>query len=205
MNIIGRIYTDRKIKGVSDFIEVIDPSLSPIKDDLPYIIVGYKLAANYLGDKLSFLDRKIGDKSFWTFNKYEKREIFESDLNQFINNLIVNIIDEIQYKPIQIYNCSYTNIKNIINNLKTQTNYIYITQKNIYYFNNNLKKEIIGISYNDIDYLGINRKKIYNLLASNKKNIIYSNKIDIPYIFNKLLNNKVFIYPYIIFLLQKAK
>ena len=77
---IGNVITDEKVKLDKKFN--ISNSLDDIIDTIPTLIIGLDNAKK-LNTKLNYLDRKIDDNTFWTFNKKEKRVLFEEDLFYF--------------------------------------------------------------------------------------------------------------------------
>ena len=87
--ILGYIVTDRKINGISDFIEQVK-DISLADGMKPILVVGWKKAREMDG-YVSILDKKLSDNVFWTFSKTEDRSKLEEDLKWFNEYIINNI------------------------------------------------------------------------------------------------------------------
>lgn len=193
MKKIGYIVSNRAIKDVLDFVGVVS-DVKDINDPTkPFIIIGLNKAKNYCSD-FSILDKKISDKSFWTFGKTERRTDYEKDLNSFYNFVLEYNIKNIKYYYINILNISYNKIKKLIYILYNENKkYIYISKDMIYiYYENN----IFGISLKIAEYIGISSKKIINKIKNNKNNIIFTYDSFINYRMKKIIRNKRYLIPY---------
>ena len=141
------------------------------------------------------MDKKYGDKIFWTYKKTEKRVDFEEDLNYFYNYIIYNISNNIEYYYINILNLKYNKIKKLYNILfSNEKKYIYISNDMIYLLYKN--KKILGISLSLLEYIKIDKNKILNKLYSNKNNVICTDVSQcIKPIKNEIGNNR-YVVPY---------
>lgn len=92
---IGNIVTEEKIK-VSRLFNVVK-SKDRVIDSIPTLYIGLDNAKS-LDVKLNFLERKIDENTFWTFNKREKRVLMEDDLYYFIEHSFKNTIKDIEYE-----------------------------------------------------------------------------------------------------------
>ena len=178
MNKLGYVISDNIIKEKNDFVGYVK-DISEADPTKPILYIGYKKAKKVEGYK-SILDKKINDKTFWTFKKTESRSDYEIDLEKFYIYIINNILYNILF--------NYTKQK-----------YIYIS-KNMIYFQ--YEDNTYGISLNLLEYMGINQKKILQRIRSNRSNIIiydnnekvhkilkeigYDNRYAVPYLMEKL-------------------
>lgn len=193
MNPLGYIVSNRRLRNTRSYIKVVkDISLV---DDMskPILIIGLKNAKSYSKD-FSILNKKISENVYWTFDKTEKREIFEKDLDNFHKHVIFNIIKILNYYYINIIKLNYTSIKKIYNIIfSSDKKYIYINKDMVYILYNS--NNILGISLNILEYCGIQKKKVIDKLCSCKNNIISSGKLKDLSLFNDI-GNKKYAIPY---------
>ena len=78
MNKLGYIISDRKISDLRDFVGNVK-DISQADSTKPLLYIGYKNAKKVKGYK-NILEKKIDDKTFWTFKKTESRSDYEIDL-----------------------------------------------------------------------------------------------------------------------------
>lgn len=193
MGSLGYIISDTKIKNLKGFVEQVnDVSLADLTK--PTLFVGINNAKKNIKD-FSILDKKYGDKTFWTYKKTEKRVDFEEDLNYFYNYIIYNISNNIEYYYINILNLKYSKIKKLYNILfSNEKKYIYISNDMIYLLYKD--KKILGISLSLLEYIKIDKNKILNKLYSNKNNIICTDVSKcVKCIKNEIGNNR-YVIPY---------
>ena len=81
MNKLGYVISDNIIKEKNDFVGYVK-DISEADPTKPILYIGYKKAKKVEGYK-SILDKKINDKTFWTFKKTESRSDYEIDLEKF--------------------------------------------------------------------------------------------------------------------------
>ena len=138
---------------------------------------------------------------FWTFGKTERRVDYERDLDKFYDYVLNKSIENIKYYYINILTIKYNKIKKLLNIINSkEKKYIYTSNDMIYiYYNNN----ILGISLKILKYININIKKIYKILYSNKNNIIYNNDSFLTLKMRKVINNKKYVIPYFISILEE--
>ena len=71
---IGNIISSNELK-VDENFNVVD-SMDKAIDGLPTLIIGLDNVRKIETD-LNFVDRKLSDNTYWTFNKQERRVLFE--------------------------------------------------------------------------------------------------------------------------------
>jgi hypothetical protein len=174
MGKLGYIISDRKISDLRDFVgNVKDISQADLTK--PILYIGYKNAKKVKGYK-NILEKKIDDKTFWTFKKTESRSDYESDLENFYKYIIINIL----------YNILFNN---------TKINYIYISKNMIYFqYENNT----YGISLSLLEYCGIKKEKIISRIRMNKNNqIVYDNNEKVHKILKEIGYENKYAVPYL--------
>ena len=75
---IGNIISSNELK-VDENFNVVD-SMDKAIDGLPTLIIGLDNVRKIETD-LNFVDRKLSDNTYWTFNKQERREWKEYDVD----------------------------------------------------------------------------------------------------------------------------
>lgn len=200
MKKLGYILTKNKVNNIVDFVSVIK-DISEIDDTTkPLLIVGLHNAKIY-SKNFSILNKKIDNNIFWTFGKTERRVDYEKDLESFYTFVINKNINDLKYYYVNILSIKYNKAKNLLNLVNSkEKKYIYISNNMIYIFNN--KTYILGISLKILNYININIKKIYKLLYSNKSNVIYNNDSFLTLKMKKLIENKRYVIPYFISILD---
>ena len=190
---IGYIVTERKLKGISGFVEQVD-SIEKADSTKPILIIGWKNAKKYEGYK-SILDKQLSPNVYWTFSRTENRSIQEEDIKKFYKLIINNILNNIKYYYVNIFKLNYNKIKkliNIVNSSNRKT--IYISNGFIYipYETNN----ILGISLRILEYCGINKDKIIDKIKLNPNNKIVEDDNYKAFKLSKELKNKKYALPY---------
>ena len=192
---LGYIVSSRKIKGLNAFVECVN-DISLADTSKPVLIVGINKAKEYGKDNFSILKKEIAENVYWTYNKTEKRDIFEKDIENFQKLIIFNIINNINYYYVNIIKLNYTRIKNLYNILfSSNKNYIYIN-KDMIYINYN-SNNVLGISLKILEYCGIKKEKIIDKIKSFENNVFYNS--DFKWIsLLKYIDNKKYAIPYFI-------
>lgn len=200
MKKLGYIVSKRKINNAVDFVGVVD-DISKVEDPTkPIIIIGLE-EAKKVSPNFSILNKMLDIDVFWTFGKTERRVDYERDLDKFYDYVLNKSIENIKYYYINILTIKYNKIKKLLNIINSkEKKYIYTSNDMIYiYYNNN----ILGISLKILKYININIKKIYKILYSNKNNIIYNNDSFLTLKMRKVINNKKYVIPYFISILEE--
>jgi hypothetical protein len=177
---IGNIISSNELK-VDENFNVVD-SMDKAIDGLPTLIIGLDNVRKIETD-LNFVDRKLSDNTYWTFNKQERRVLFEEDLFYFIENSYKFIKENIEYIFIDFVLFSDNKINKVFNRIKESNNNIsFLHNKMIYIYTNDF---IFGIDLRQIEFMGYNvdsfLKKIKNLskvfLDNDEILIEYKNKL----------------------------
>ena len=159
---IGVIVSDdKKIEG-STFIKVVSPS-DYIDDGSYTLFVGKNTVTTLLPDyTIKYLDRQIDGMTFWTFSRYEKRNIFEDDIVKFRRFVFDKVFKQAKYKPIEVLQNEFSDVKCLINSLcDDNTKYTYIDNRAIYIYYN---KVIYGLSFDELEYVGIDKERVISFL-----------------------------------------
>ncbi len=177
---IGNIISSNELK-VDENFNVVD-SMDKAIDGLPTLIIGLDNIRKIETD-LNFVDRKLSDNTYWTFNKQERRVLFEEDLFYFIENSYKFIKENIEYIFIDFVLFSDNKINKVFNRIKESNNNIsFLHNKMMYIYTNDF---IFGIDLRQIEFMGYNvdsfLKKIKNLskvfLDNDEILIEYKNKL----------------------------
>lgn len=188
---IGNIVS-KQINGY-DFFNFVE-DLSNINNDLPTLMVGYEKTKE-LYPNILLLNRKINDKLYWTFDKYDNKFEYENDLERF-KNICINRIDKtIKYEYVNLIKINYSTAKKIINKLSSTNKYsIYINRgKNVYIYDL-IDSIVYGVDLSVIDFMNINRKKIYKILYGRNNKLIYDSELPPSIKWN--IDNKIIPYFY---------
>jgi len=194
MKTIGYIVTDRKLNDIEGFVEQVN-DYSEADPAKPILIIGWQNAKTFEGYN-NILDRKLGDKLFWTFKKSESRYEFEQDLKKFYAFVRNNILNNLEYYYIDILKLKYSKLKKLYNifNSDDRKN-IYINNGLIYTMYNN---KVLGVSLEVLEYCGIKRDKVLSLLDSNPNNMLFYNTSRGLNKLSRFLGNKKYAIPYFI-------
>lgn len=193
MGVIGYIVTKNKIENVLTCIKVVSSYRSIEDKSKPILIIGLEEAKKH-ASSFSILEKKIGEKMFWTFGKREKRNDYEKDIEKFQEYVLKCALDDIKYYYLNILTVKYNKIKKlieIVNNTDEKT--FYIDKKMFYMFYNNY---VLGISIDILEYLGIKKNKIINIIKKNNKNKLFFNDFKFNYNIKKLIESKKYITAY---------
>lgn len=178
---IANIVVDNKIKLNNKFNIVKD--FTDIIENKPTLIIGLNNVKK-LNINLDFLDRKISENIFWTFNKTEKRLLFEEDLYSFQKKIYDDLKKNNNYFFIDFILESNNFIKKFINDLKYKDNIITYQHKNMLYML--FDSKIHGIDLNQLKYIGKNLDKTLKyfnsvsnvFLYEDGKNIKFNNDLE---------------------------
>jgi hypothetical protein len=193
---LAKIYTNNKNFKTFSLIDVLD--FSQYTDDIntPTLLIGKKNSEELIGkEKIKVLDREIRKNLYWTYSKVEKRNEYEKDVEEFYQSLFKHIKKHVHYKCIDLYNTSYSEIKNILTQIGgDNVNYIYVTDNHVYIYN---LCEIIGISLNELNFLNINKDRIIEKLKKNRNNILIFNDFFLKNGIKKYINGNKILIPYL--------
>lgn len=147
------------------FVEMSTFNNCKINENELTLLVGVDLVKKYFPDfKLKFLDRRISDNVYWTFSKFEKRNVYEEDLENFYNMVYDRIPKDIRYFPVSLLSNGYNYYKRFLNYLSNGSpKVILVLNKEIYIYNN---RTILGVSVDELDYVGISKGRVLDKLRT---------------------------------------
>ncbi len=147
------------------FVEVSTFNNCKINENELTLLVGVDLVKKYFPDfKLKFLDRRISDNVYWTFSKFEKRNVYEEDLESFYNMVYNRIQKDIRYFPVSLLSNGYNYYKRFLNYLSNGSpKVVLVLNKEIYIYNN---RTILGVSVDELDYVGISKGRVLDKLRT---------------------------------------
>lgn len=194
MKVLGYIVCKCKLPYILPCIKVL--SSYRLIDDFtkPILIIGLEEAKKH-ASSFSILDKKIGEKTFWTFGKREKRVDFEKDIEEFQEFVLKDTLNDIQYYYFNILTVSLTKVKKLLDIiLHRDNNVIFLEKKMIYLYRDNY---IIGISCDMLEYIGLPKRKVLMFLKRNALNKLYFNDFTLDYKIRNLINDKNYVIPYL--------
>lgn len=171
MRHIANIITKGKL-DISSFFNV-TTSLEGIDTNTPTLIIGWGIVKELFPEQ-DILTPIIKENISWTFSKREKRYQYEKDIENFINNVVKNINNKINYRFFNFILATKDRRNKFISYIQSGLNSIYYNSNFLYIYN--IKDNItIGISLNDLNYIGINTMQFLLLLNKNNNNLICEN------------------------------
>lgn len=174
--LIGNVVCEREL-NIDDRFNVLK-SIEDINPELPTLIVGINNAKMY-SDNISYLDRRINDKTFWTFTRAEKRDLFEEDLFYFIEFAYNQLIKEIRFDFVDLILYDSTKINSVFKNIESSEESITFHHKNMMYtYANN---EIYGFDLRQVEYIGKSRAKFIDVIKNLSNVFLQDEKILIEY------------------------
>lgn len=174
--LIANVVCERELK-IDDRFNVVK-SIEEINPDLPTLIVGIDNAKSY-SKTISYLDRRIDNKTFWTFTRTEKRDLFEEDLFYFIEFAYNQLIKNIRFDFVDLILCDSNQINSVFKNIESSDESITFHYKNmVYTYVNN---EIYGFDLRQVDYIGKSSAKFLDVIKSFSDVFLQDEKILIEY------------------------
>ena len=176
---IANIVCEREVKIDNKFnlINSINNSIP----NLPTLIVGVDNAKKYVGNsnKLSYLDRKLNTNTFWTFNRMEKRDLFEEDLFYFIEFSYNELLKDIKFDFIDLILSDSDKINKVFNKIKTSNNVITFSYGNMVYIH--INHMIYGFDLRQVDYIGKSKTIFIGKIKDMSNVFLQDEKILIEY------------------------
>jgi hypothetical protein len=165
---IANVITIDIDNSIPDYINVVRDKKDLIKG-LPTLSIGwFKTKEIFNLINLDVGNKVINENTFWTFSKFEKRDVYVNDLNKFYKIAIDNLRKKIKYTFISLLKIKLKKIKSLLNFIDSnETKIIYIYKNRIIYIYN--KNNIYGISLDEIEFIGLDKTKIINRLFINKE------------------------------------
>ena len=147
------------------FVEVSTFNNCKINENELTLLVGVDLVKKHFPDfKLKFLDRRISDNIYWTFSKFEKRNVYEEDLEAFYDMVYNRIPKDIRYFPVSLLSNGYNYYKRFLNYLSNGSpKVVLVLSKEIYIYSN---RTILGVSVDELDYVGISKGRVLDKLRT---------------------------------------
>ena len=105
--------------------------------------------------------------------KTENRQNFENDLENFNKRIINRIKSGFHYSSFDLICASRFAIKKLIGYFNSNIKkFIYVTDKQIYAYANHGRKNVIGLSLDEIRYLGVSPEKVIERLRKNPNCVV---------------------------------
>ena len=162
---------------VSDDFNVV-MALDDIIQGLPTLIIGWDYIKKNFPD-YDIIDRKLGNNIFWTFKPTEKRDLYQQDLYNFINNTYKNLLDKVKYYFIDPFILTRKQVIKIVRKILTSNDKIsYLHDNMMYIYFDNM---IIGINLEMLEFMGLNTDKIVSKIKSSDGIFLDKDSIFIEY------------------------
>lgn len=191
---IANIVTKRKVTFDSLICKC--KSINDIDSTKPTLIIGWEEVKSIYGKDISILEKQINEKVFWTFDKTERRNDYEKDINAFYYFIIKDLIKNVKYSFINVITAQYSLIKRFLNFVKgNKTKYIYIDSNRFVFIY--CDGVVCGISLDDLRYMDINVNKCLNILKSNSNNHIVENDSFLSIKLKRIIGDDKMIIPYL--------
>lgn len=191
---IANIVTKRKVTFDSLICKC--KNINDIDSTKPTLIIGWEEVKSIYGKDISILEKQINEKVFWTFDKTERRNDYEKDINAFYYFIIKDLIKNVKYSFINVITAQYSLIKRFLNFVKgNKTKYIYIDNNRFVFIY--CDGVVCGISLDDLRYMDINVNKCLNILKSNSNNHIVENDSFLSIKLKRIIGDDKMIIPYL--------
>lgn len=192
---LGIIYTNSSKFEAPQFFKKEKIENFDINNKTLSIILGKKNSIDLFG-QVSVLNKQINDNLFWTYNKLEKRNEFEIDVENFFSKTFKNLVKTVKYVNVNIYTVTFSKVKEIYNILTSEVHkkITYISKNMLYIYTNNI---VYGLSLDEIKYMGINTSKIIDKIYKLKNNEIITSDSFIKSETKKYLKNYNYLIPYL--------
>jgi hypothetical protein len=170
--------------------------ISEVDNKYPTLLVGYyDIKDNY---DLNFIDRKISDNLFWTFNREEDRTKFGDDLYDFIVHCEQEFLADFKYYHIDPFKITKKTLKKILRHINKNGG-CFLIDKDMLFVES--KGVTFGIDLGICKVVGIQRVKILLRLKNSSlqpitKDVVEKIRLDledvefdnahIPYITQKI-------------------
>ena len=162
---------------VSDDFNVVT-ALDDTIQGLPTLIIGWDYIKKNFPD-YDIIDRNLGNNIFWTFKPTEKRDLYQQDLYNFINNTYKNLLDKVKYYFIDPFILTRKQVIKIVRKILTSNDKIsYLHDNMMYIYFDNM---IIGINLEMLEFMGLNTDKIVSKIKSSDGIFLDKDSIFIEY------------------------
>ena len=177
---IANIVTTSNINVGPEF-KVVPTVDDIIFKEIPTLIIGYGAICELYGaENINILKRNVTSKVFWTFARGEKRDIYDSDIEDFIRHAYKQYINNIKYVDLDIIQYKYRKLMYIVRKLLSLKDVIaYETNNNvIYIYSDNI---IFGIDLGLLEYAGVNIVKVRDKIKDRSLVFLEGNEILMEY------------------------
>jgi len=193
MILIGNIVSENELTSIPKNFKIFN--FNDWEDNgLPTLFVGWSLTKNKFPET-SILNKKISNNLYWTFSTQEKRNIFETDIKDFIRKTYDDFIKKIKIfslDPVILKINSTDELINKLQNFKKSFTYLY-GDGMIYIYNDT---KIITIDLNLLKFISFDDQKVLKYLKEEtnffehkekefKNELKYFNVRYIPYLIFK--------------------
>jgi len=166
--IIGNIITDNNTEYnlLKKFSR-----LDLVDNDKPTLILGFSVVKN-IYPSFEVTNRHLGKNIYWTFNRLEKRDLYEQDLYNFKLNCVTKITNDTKYLFVDLLQFKLSTLKRIIYKINELPQiYLYETIEMLYLGYDNL---VFGLDRKQLKFTGVNEDKLLDKLK-NKNLVIINN------------------------------
>lgn len=198
MDYIGNIITNNNIE-ISDFFYVTSDFKS-VDISKPTLIIGWDNVKKIYPEQ-NILNNEISENIFWTFSKREKRFQYEKDITNFIDKVINDVNNKVNYHFFNYLLASKDRKENFIEYIRNGNCSIYYNSRFLYIYNAN-DSITIGVSLKDLFYIGINIKNFIDNLKG-YENIICNDMKEIGKDSYFLIKDNIKIVAYLNYLKNK--
>lgn len=173
---IGNILTTSNIEypeyfNVSDTLD--------FSNDLPTLIVGFKVTLELFRDRINGKDNSLGDNLYWTFTNTENRSKYEGQLESFTNTCLLYITKDTHYIFVDLIHYKPKKLFSIAKKILSLDNPISLIYKDmVYIYGENL---IFGIDLYLCNFVGLNSDKILNKIKNISEDTLEYDMIIIEY------------------------
>jgi hypothetical protein len=175
---IGNIVIKEEIDfNYLDFFNIVK-DYNSIDKNLPTLIVGIDLVKSIIGrDPDDYVERKLNDMLFWTFDESDIMTMFYEDLFNFLVYCVSFLKKNVKYEYVDFVNYRYSQYKSLINKIKSNKikKLVHLKDKRLYVL---LKNEIYGIDLFTLDFFGFSKENIIKFLKENSENFVEVDIID---------------------------
>lgn len=174
--LLGNIVSTQELK-IQGYFNVVD-SLDKIIQGIPTLIVGWK----FIKDKFpnyNITERKLDSLTYWTFNKTERRDIFNDDLDSFTQECYNRLISNVKYIYVDPIQDTKSRIYKILRKIyKSNRIFAYRHEDMVYLSIDDL---IFGIDLKILSFIGFNTDKIIAKIKSISTAFLIDDDILIEY------------------------
>lgn len=177
---IANIVTDKKLNLGPEF-NVVDTMDEIVYKNLPTLVIGYKEICDiYSKDVVNVLKRNVSKNIFWTFNKNVDRDIYHSDIEDFIRHVYKAATSNLNFVDLDVIQFSTKKLRKIVKKLLNTSDFITYKSNNnvLFLYSNNL---IFGIDLHLLEYVGLDTQKIEDKIKLKSSVFLSGDEILIEY------------------------